>query len=157
MCATQTGYKSTRGRNSQRTFPVHPYAAACAIDTRRRDKEREKARGGRFRGETKVTREISSTKIEQIIQPRTGSLAVSLRIVNRRCQEIRECFEARLLKHPSFGCGRGLSSASYNYEHARLYVFGHTYVERTYEYLRSINSQLFALMYSANYPSLCTS
>jgi len=49
-------------------------------------------------------------KIEQIIQPRAAAL--SLRIVNRRCQEIREHFEARLLKHPSFVRGRA-DSLSY--------------------------------------------
>jgi len=52
-------------------------------------------------------------KIEQIIQLRAAAL--SLRIVNRRCQEIREHFEARLLKHPSFVCARADSLLRLSY------------------------------------------
>jgi len=96
----------------------------CMPSTRRETKiERNEEPRDRVSPAKRRWREISSTKIEQIIQ---HSLAVSLRIVNRRCQEIRERFEARLLKHPSFGCDRGLFSVSYNYEYARLYVFGHS-------------------------------
>jgi len=97
------------------------------IDTRRRDKEREKRRTAwqSFRGKNKVTRDLVDE--DRANNPASyRSLVVSLRIVNRRCQEIRERFEARLLKHPSFGCDRGLSYTSYNYEYARLYVFGHS-------------------------------
>lgn len=84
-----------------------PYAAAYAVDAKRRDKEREKRRTAwqSFRGEKKVTRDLVDE--DRANNPASyRSLAVSLRIVNRRCQEIRERFEARLLKHPSFGCDR---------------------------------------------------
>lgn len=89
------------------------------------------------------------------------SFAVSLRIVNRRCQEIREHFEARLFKHPSFECDRGLSFASYNYEHTRLYVFGHSMP--SHEYLCSIDDKFLVIrapmcsVFRKPLVSLCTS
>jgi len=114
-----------RGRNSQRTFPVHPYAAAYTIDMKERERQRKRETENRVAeigGEKKVTRDLEDDEDRANNPALYRSLAVSLRIVNRRCQEIRERFEARLLKHPSFG----LSSASYNYEYVRLYVFGHS-------------------------------
>lgn len=148
MCATQTGYKSMRGRNSQRTFPVHPYAAAYTIDMRKRDKEREKRKTAwqSYRGEKKVTRDLEDDEDRANNPALYRSLAVSLRIVNRRCQEIRERFEARLLKHPSFGC---LAADS---RPPRIIMSMPDYtcldiVRRTFDKSLVIH----ALMYSANY------
>jgi len=124
-----------------------------------RDKEENGERRERKeRGVSAVKKKVTRNLVEK---DRTNnpasrlSLAVSLRIVNRRCQEIREHFEARLFKHPSFECDRGLSFVSYNYEYARLYVFGHSML--SHEYLCPIDDKFLvirALMYSANCPSL---
>lgn len=82
-------------------------------DRNRRAKgERKVHEAYRERGET---RKISEGRTEnERANSRTSWLGAGLRIVNRRCQETRECPEApeaRLLKHPSCVRGREYSRA----------------------------------------------
>lgn len=102
MRAIQTGYKRARGAvivNVHSRYIL--IAAAYIIETEGRERERNVGN----RGEKKATRDLMEE--DRANNPASCRSRLAWELSIEGAKEIRERFEARLVKHPSLGCGRG--------------------------------------------------
>lgn len=162
MCATQTGYKSHEGARvivnvHSRYILMWPRMPSTQGEETKKERRGELGAAEFPRDEKKVTRDLVDE--DRANNPASyRSLAVSLRIVNRRCQEIRERGAASqtsfLWMWPRDSRSPRIIMSTPDYTCLDI-------VRRAYEYLHSIDDKI--LSYSRAdvlrklFASLCTS